>query len=206
MPDYADRERPEVADLVPRSAKRLLDVGCAKGGFGREMALRGVEVWGMEVDEEAARVAAGRLSRVIVGEYPEALPGGEHFDCITFNDVLEHMADPQRALSAAHSHLADGGCVIASIPNVRHISVVLPLVLNGRWDYVDAGVLDRTHLRWFTKATMVDLFEQAGYRVEQQDAINFTELGGKARLLNLLGRRKEQFLAEQYVLLAVPSI
>ena len=107
----------------------------------------------------AARVASTRLTRVLVGAYPAVLPAGERFDCIIFNDVLEHMVDPQRVLAVARSHLTERGCVIASLPNVRNISVIAPLVLYGRWDYADAGLLDRTHVRWFTKSTMRELFE-----------------------------------------------
>jgi 2-polyprenyl-3-methyl-5-hydroxy-6-metoxy-1,4-benzoquinol methylase len=190
--------------LVPESTKRLLDVGCFEGGFDRAMTARGVEVWGIDVDAAAASVASRGLSRAIVGDYPDALPQGERFDCITFNDALEHMADPARTLSATRSHLTEGGCVIASITNVRNVSVIAPLVLHGRWDYADAGVMDRTHLHWFTKATMRELFEKAGYRVERQDPIYLSRLEGRARVLNLLGRHKEQFIAEQYLLLARP--
>ena len=203
MARYVDGRFAEVA-LVPESTKRLLDVGCFERGFDRAMMARGVEVWGIDVDAAAASVASRGLSRAIVGDYPDALPQGERFDCITFNDVLEHMADPARTLSATRSHLTEGGCVIASITNVRNVSVIAPLVLHGRWDYADAGVRDRTHLHWFTKATMRELFEKAGYRVERQDPINLSRLEGRARVLNLLGRHKEQFVAEQYLLLARP--
>ena len=203
MVRYVDGRFAQVA-LVPESTKRLLDVGCFERGFDRAMTARGVEVWGIDVDTAADSAASRGLSRAIVGDYPDALPQGERFDCITFNDVLEHMADPARTLSATRSHLTEGGCVIASITNVRNVSVIAPLVLHGRWDYADAGVMDRTHLHWFTKATMRELFEKAGYRVERQVPINLSRLEGRARVLNLLGRHKEQFVAEQYLLLARP--
>ena len=158
MPDYPDGMREEVAALVPPSVTRLLDVGCARGGFGQALARRGIEIWGIEIDEAPAAIARQRLASVIVGAYPEAMPEGLTFDCISFIDVLEHMVNPVGALLAAHSHLVDGGYVVASIPNVRHASIIVPLVLKGRWDYQVAGLLDRTHLRWFTKATMRESF------------------------------------------------
>jgi 2-polyprenyl-3-methyl-5-hydroxy-6-metoxy-1,4-benzoquinol methylase len=163
------------------------------------MMARGFEVWGIEVNEGHARVAARRLDRDIVGRYPEAMPEGFTFDCITFNDVLEHMVDPARALKFAQAQLTSCGRVVASIPNVRHVSVVIPLVMRGRWDYRADGVLDRTHLRWFTKATMRELFEDNGFSVESQTAINVSSMGGKAHLLRLLGKRREEFLAPQFV-------
>ena len=120
MPDYPDGMREEVAALVPPSVTRLLDVGCARGGFGQALARRGIEIWGIEIDEAPAAIARQRLASVIVGAYPEAMPEGLTFDCISFIDVLEHMVNPVGALLAAHSHLVDGGYVVASIPNVRH--------------------------------------------------------------------------------------
>jgi 2-polyprenyl-3-methyl-5-hydroxy-6-metoxy-1,4-benzoquinol methylase len=202
VPQYPDGARDEIAALVPGSVAHLLDVGCARGGFGNAMTERGVEVWGIEVDEVSAAVARHRLANVIVGSYPEALPEGIIFDCITFNDVLEHMVNPAQALIAARSHLTDSGYVVASIPNVRHASIIVPLVLGGRWDYQDLGPLDRTHLRWFTKATIRELFEENGFSVERLEPINWTSLRGKARLLQVLGRYREEFVAEQYAVLA----
>lgn len=204
MAIYPDVTRDEIAAIVPGSVKQLLDVGCAGGGFGAVMARRGVEVWGIEIDESAAAKAQERLAHVIVGPFPEALPDGLTFDCISFNDVLEHLLDPARALVAARSRLTRGGCVVASIPNARHASIIIPLVLYGRWDYHDIGLLDRTHLRWFTKITMRELFEGSGFNVERQEPINFSRLTGKANLFRLLGSRKEEFTAEQYAILARP--
>lgn len=95
--------------------------------------------------------------------------------------------------------------MVASIPTVRHASVVVPLVRGGRWDYADDGLLDRTHLRFFTKATMAELFVDAGYDVEHQVVVNITPMGGLLHLLRLIGRRREEFLAEQYVVVARPA-
>lgn len=205
MHQYPNGARPEVADFVPRSARRLLDVGCARGGFGAALeAERDVEVWGVEPDERAAAVASSQITRVVVGSFPEALDTGVTFDCITFNDVLEHVMDPRDMLYAARPLLADGGLILASIPNIRHASVLADLVLRGRWDYTDDGLLDRTHVRFFTKVTMRELFESAGLEVVQQSAVNLTAMSGAANLLRLIGRRREEFLAEQYIVVGRP--
>jgi len=200
--EYSDTGRPEVVPFVPDVA-RLLDVGCHRGAFGETIARRGCEVWGIEPDPAAAAVAESRLARVIVGFFPDDMTPGEPFDCITFNDVLEHMVDPQAALAAAAEHLVPGGYVVASIPNIRQIEVLTALALHGRWDYAGWGILDRTHLRFFTKATMRELFEGAGFRVEQQTPINQGGAVGKWKLLlRAAGHQREEFEAHQYVLVA----
>lgn len=204
MPPYPDWPRLEVAAAIPSTVRRLLDVGCSSGAFAEQMTLRGVEVWGIEPDPEAAGIAQGRMARVIVGQYPDALPSGELFDCISFNDVLEHMVEPKEALLVAKGQLSPGGMVVASIPNVRNIRVLLPLVVHGRWDYADTGLLDRSHLRFFTKATMQELFRDAGYRVRGIQPIKATRMGGKLRALRAMGRHREEFVTEQYLVLADP--
>ena len=140
------------------------------------MAARpGIRVTGVE--PELAGVQSALQSgyvRVEHGLFPDAadpLPDGE-FDVVMFLDVLEHMPDPEPALKAAHRLLAPGGRILASIPNVRHFSVWWPLIRHGRWDYEDYGLLDRTHLRFFTRDTMTELFERTGWRVEQVTGIN----------------------------------
>jgi len=130
---YVDSPRPEIHPLVPLSARRLLDVGCWKGAFGAALKASrpGLVVWAVEADTAAAAVAAGRLDRVVVGSFPEALPPGERFDVVTFIDVLEHFADPWGVLRQTARVLAPGGVVVAAIPNVRHFRVLLPLVLKA---------------------------------------------------------------------------
>jgi 2-polyprenyl-3-methyl-5-hydroxy-6-metoxy-1,4-benzoquinol methylase len=183
--------------------KRVLDVGCCFGAFGALLESRGIETWGIEPDPIYAARAEERMTKVIRGFFPDAAPQAEKFDCVTFNDVLEHVADPADALAATVDLLNEGGWVLASIPNVRHITVLFDLVVKGRWDYTDAGILDRTHLRFFTKATMRELFEASGFRVESITPLTTTRLTSpKLRAMRILGRRKEEFLVIQYGLLA----
>ena len=101
------------------------------------------------------------------GFYPDALaevPGS--FDCVSFNHVLEHMVDPWQALRATKERLAPGGVIVGELPNVRHLPFLVDLALRGRFDYVDSGLLDRTHLRFFTRSSAHDLFTSSGYEVE----------------------------------------
>ncbi len=166
---YWSESRPHVADLVPSSAERVLDVGCNDGTFGAGLLARrpGREVWGIEPHDLDAQTAAGRLTGVAQGFYPEALervPGT--FDCVSFNHVLEHMVDPWEALRVTKQRLAPGGVIVGELPNVRHLPFLVDLAVRGRFDYVDSGLLDRTHLRFFTRSSAHELFDSTGYVVD----------------------------------------
>lgn len=164
---YHEQAREEVAALVPREAKRILDVGCGAGVLGRALRERlGVEVRGIEPFAAAAGRARSRLNDVFEGGFFDELPSAWPApDCIVFADVLEHMVDPWEAVRRAKGMLAPGGCIVASIPNVRH-STVLSGIWKGRWDYADCGLLDRTHLRFFTRQNALELFTDEGMVVE----------------------------------------
>jgi 2-polyprenyl-3-methyl-5-hydroxy-6-metoxy-1,4-benzoquinol methylase len=161
--------------FVPGSARTILDVGGHSGGFAH--TLRGDDpsrvLWGVEADAEVAALAGPQYDRLLVGPYPGALAGVDvRFDCIVFNDVLEHMVDPWTALRATVAHLAPDGVVVASIPNVRNVKVVLRLVVLGDWTYTDMGVLDRTHVRFFTRRTIRSSFAHCGFAVDRLEGIN----------------------------------
>jgi 2-polyprenyl-3-methyl-5-hydroxy-6-metoxy-1,4-benzoquinol methylase len=172
---YPFSERPEILPFVPASARAVLDVGCGPGGFGA--ALRREDpsrlIWAVEEDGQAAAAAEPHYDRVVVGTFPMALCGeGARFDCVVFNDVLEHMVDPWATLRSTVPMLAPGGVVVASIPNVRNVRVVIDLVVRGDWTYTDLGILDRTHLRFFTSRTIRSLFEDCGFVVDALRGIN----------------------------------
>lgn len=167
---YVDNARLDVAPFIPPGATRVLDVGCGAGGFGPTLrAALGdrATVVGLEAvasQAEAARHGHG-FDEVVTGYFPEALddrPGT--FDAIFFNDVLEHIVDPWEVLREVPRFLSPDGRVVAAIPSIQYAPVVFKL-LRGRWDYVDQGTLDRTHVRFFTRATMVEMFESCGYEV-----------------------------------------
>lgn len=170
---YYGYARPEVCALVPESAMRVIDFGCAGGALGRALktARPGRLVFGVEpVAEQAARARAV-LDEVHVGHAEDELPEAWGApDCVIFADVLEHLVDPWAVVRRARARLAPGGALVVSIPNVLHHSVLADL-LRGRFDYRDAGVLDRTHLRFFTAATARELVEQAGFRVERMERV-----------------------------------
>lgn len=160
--------RPDVAALVPEAATSVLDVGCSEGGFGRGLLASrpDIKVWGIDPDPTIARPAAENLTHHVAGWFPIDLPLGQSWDCITFVDSLEHFSDPWETLANARDLLTPIGTVVAAIPNVRHYSVAFPLLFRGRWEYADRGLLDRTHLRFFTRSSIIPMFETAGFRVE----------------------------------------
>ena len=166
--------RREMLPFIPAGVSTILDVGCSRGLFGAELrrADPAWKLYGIEADPVTAREAEAHYDRVTCGYFPDDLDVGETFDCIVFNDVLEHVVDPWATLDRAREHLATGGHVVASIPNVRHVIVVRDLLLRGRWDYADWGVLDRTHLRFFTRSSIEALFASAGMEIERLTPIN----------------------------------
>lgn len=171
---YFEETRGEMADFIPESCRRILDVGCGSGGFGALLKKeRAAEVWGVEPFESAAKLASVRLDRVIHEVFPPegGLPLG-FFDCIIFNDVLEHMTDPELALRYARTLLSPGGIVVASIPNIRHFPTIWRLVIHGEWKYRDCGTLDKTHLRFFTRSSIDEAFQREGYSIQEITGIN----------------------------------
>jgi GT2 family glycosyltransferase/2-polyprenyl-3-methyl-5-hydroxy-6-metoxy-1,4-benzoquinol methylase/glycosyltransferase involved in cell wall biosynthesis len=156
--------------LMAGTGRTVLETGPATGYITRALTERGCRVTGIEIDPVAAKQAAAYAERVIVGDletvdFQEAF-GEQRFDVVMFGDVLEHLVDPLAVLVRVRSILAPRGFVVASVPNVAHGSVRLAL-LAGRFEYSSEGLLDRTHLRFFTRETIMQLFDDAGYRIEE---------------------------------------
>jgi SAM-dependent methyltransferase len=159
--------RDDLLSLVPEKALRILDVGCASGDLGLKMKRAGREIIGIEYEQAQGNAAQAKLDKVIIGDAEGiALPYKPgYFDCILFADVLEHLRDPLALLKKFRLALADQGVVVASIPNIRYYKIISRLLFGGSWDYADAGILDRTHLRFFTLLNIRELFFDAGYEI-----------------------------------------
>jgi GT2 family glycosyltransferase/SAM-dependent methyltransferase len=187
--DYYEHERPELLEVVPQHAARVLDVGCAGGRLGEQIKRRQAAlVWGIEVVEAAAQRAARRLDRVWNTSVETALLDipEDTFDCIITADVLEHLVDPWTVLASLRRRLVRGGTLVASIPNVGHWNVIRDL-LEGTWRYTSEGLLDRTHLRFFTRKSIRELFWTAGLTIKELTVIPHGE-GVPASLLVALRR------------------
>lgn len=158
-------------NLVGRD-KTVLDLGCYAGAVAEVLRTRGCTVTGIEIDEQAAELAREHCDQVIVADLDEIDLGralaGRTFDVVLAGDVIEHLKDPRRLLAEARGLLAEGGYVVVSVPNVAHASIRLEL-LKGQFDYGDTGILDSTHLRFYTRESIADLLESCGYMVEVLD-------------------------------------
>lgn len=164
---YYSMGRSELLPLIPKTAMRILDVGCGEGMLGEGLLQRGAErVIGIEKEPKAAHTARKRLTQVIEGDIEDlsvSLDLGQ-FDAIICADVLEHLVDPWGVLERLARHLSPDGHVIASIPNARYLALVDHLV-NGHWTYQPSGLLDKSHLRFFTLSEIRRIFADAGLSI-----------------------------------------
>jgi 2-polyprenyl-3-methyl-5-hydroxy-6-metoxy-1,4-benzoquinol methylase len=173
--NYYSDARPEMLKFIPKKTKKILDVGCGEGAFGASLKQKlGAEVWGLEINSKAAREASKKLDKVLIGDIEkelEKLPNN-YFDCVVFNDVLEHLVDPYEVLRNIKKKISSDGSVVCSLPNIRYFYTLKALVLGKEWHYVDAGILDKTHLRFFTMQSAQETFKSLGYKIEKIEGIN----------------------------------
>lgn len=167
-PDYAPVGLLEMVDPLPN---RVLDLGCFCGGSGRWLKRRfpGCKVTGIEMLDKAAAIAAQSYERVITGTFEQVdfekaglKPGS--FDAIIAADVLEHLYNPWRALQRLKPLLAQDGAIYVSLPNIRNLNVLSALA-SGEWRYEGAGILDVTHIRFFTLAQASEMLTQTGWKI-----------------------------------------
>ena len=190
---YYRSPRPELQAQVPLRAQRVLDCGCGGGEFGLALKHRGVrEVCGIEIVERAHAIARQHLDSTLCGSIEQLeLPWSDsYFDCVVFGDVLEHLIDPTAALKKVSRVLADDGVIVMSIPNVRFWQTVM-MHANGRWQYEDAGIMDRTHLRFFCAPDMAQMVAGAGLELVKLQPLSMwpaSELPRDARSCLRLGK------------------
>jgi 2-polyprenyl-3-methyl-5-hydroxy-6-metoxy-1,4-benzoquinol methylase len=170
---YPDTVNAGLFSAIAGVPRRVLELGCAAGAFGAALKARypGATVTGIEAGRAAAAVAATRIDRVICSRIEEVdfaaaglAPGA--FDTLIAADILEHLVNPWEALVRVKPLLAPDAQVVVSIPNVRNAILIAALAVNGRWQYRERGLLDITHLRFFTLEEIRRMFEETGYRYE----------------------------------------
>ncbi|MGB5062150.1 MAG: class I SAM-dependent methyltransferase [Candidatus Competibacter sp.] len=203
MSRYYVADRQDLVDFLrPHGCSGIvLDIGCAGGRLGRQLLQAGLaeRCDGIEPNAEAAAQAATQLHRVWAADLmaiAEQMPWTD-YDLLIMADVLEHLIDPWHVLAELHRRVRPGARLLLSVPNVRHKSVVLPLLFQGRFDYADAGILDRTHLHFFTRSSLLDAVGRAGWRV----AAIVPYIKPKYRRWWYPHRLLGEFLAVQYFLL-----
>ena len=163
-------QRNDILNFIPPGVRRVLDIGCSAGNLGYSIKNKlNAEVCGIELNRQMADDASKKLDKVLVDDI-ETLNLTEHFpkkyfDCIIFADILEHLKDPWDVLKNTRNVLSDTGLIIASIPNVRHHSTIINLLIKGYWPYRNRGIHDKTHLRFFTLRNIKEMFESNGFQL-----------------------------------------
>ncbi len=165
-----DHHNPELLSLIPPTAARLIEIGCSSGALAREFKKINpiCDYLGVDIDPAYAELARQHCDSTLSLDLDQAdtefFAAQRERDCWVFGDTLEHLRDPWRVLRSIRAVLPAHGCVVACIPNAQHWSLIAKLSA-GDFRYVDAGLLDRTHLRWFTRETILELFRDCGFRV-----------------------------------------
>ncbi|HKF44981.1 MAG TPA: class I SAM-dependent methyltransferase [Thermoanaerobaculia bacterium] len=200
------QSRDDLVAKIPPGASSALDVGCSRGRTAPALRKAGVRrVIGVEPDPGDAAQAARLCDRVLpsrLEDVEEEFPG--EFDAVLFGDVLEHLVDPSHALVRVRPWLSERGVLVASVPNLGHWSVVADL-LEGRFDYVPYSILSGTHVRFFTRRTVHELFEACGYQVETIDTVTFDpspEGARKLAFLSALPGASPDLSAAEFVIVA----
>jgi 2-polyprenyl-3-methyl-5-hydroxy-6-metoxy-1,4-benzoquinol methylase len=172
---YYDNIRYEMLKYLPKDARKVIEIGCGNGCFAEVIKKQNeAEVWGIELMESEAAIASKILDKVFAGEcekYLDTLPDN-YFDAIYFNDVLEHLVDPYSVLKKIRSKLSPNGVLISSIPNVRYHNTFMKVLLKKDWKYEGFGVMDFTHLRFFTEKSINRMYKEAGYEIKLSEGIN----------------------------------
>lgn len=205
-PGYHQISRQELLDLHRwQGGENVLDIGCGAGGNAQYLRAKGAgQLTGIEILTDKAALAREVFDLVLEGPVEQRLADvPERPDVIVVADVLEHTVDPLSVLRALRQVAVPCAELLVSLPNVRHISVLRMLVIKGDWAYRDSGIMDRTHLRWFTRRSAVDLLTEGGWTVEVvQPKFNTPK---QVRWNTRTRGRAMDFLAEQLLFRCRPA-
>ena len=205
--DYFDAVRTDISLLLPNKIDKTIEIGCGSGNTLQWLKRERGCKWacGVELSRDAASKAKDKLDLLIEGniEHIELPFEKESFDLLLCLDVLEHLIDPWGVFKKLSVYIKRNGVVIVSIPNVRSMNVLAPLIIKGQWGYKDKGLLDSTHLRFFTRSTAITLVEHSGFKVDKVLSTGL-KLTSKKGLLNAitLGVLKP-FLETQFLIRAI---
>lgn len=205
--NYFSDIRWDIINLIPVGKNKILEIGCGTGNTGKVLKEQGkaVEVIGIEKIPYAAESARENLNAVITADIETLkMPFDKGcFDYIIAADILEHLYNPWLTISNLKAYTKKDGFVIASLPNIRNWRIVWGLIFKGDWNYSNAGLLDDTHIRFFTKKTMMKLFQSEGFTIHLITPRFRLEPANRYNILNNLTLHLlEEFWAEQYIIMA----
>jgi 2-polyprenyl-3-methyl-5-hydroxy-6-metoxy-1,4-benzoquinol methylase len=198
--EYFRHVRRDIDRLLPTSAQRILDVGSGVGATSVWLKSRypGCTTVALEGNAAIREELARNVDEAVILDLNGQIPDVGAPDLVLCLDVLEHLMQPLDVLKRVTSNMPDGGTVIVSVPNIGHASVSLPLLLRARFEYQDAGIRDRTHLRFFDRESAVRLMNQAGFVVRRGVRLGFD--GPRARLVDAVtAHALRDHLTKQYV-------
>jgi 2-polyprenyl-3-methyl-5-hydroxy-6-metoxy-1,4-benzoquinol methylase len=164
--DYYASARKDMLKYVDFPVRSVLEVGCGRGNFA--LNFPAADYWGVEPEPNQAQIAGLKNLKILTGTYEDVssqIPN-EYFDLIVCNDVIEHMVDPIGFLQDVKQKLKPDGKLIASIPNIRHVTVLFKLIWYGEFDYENSGIMDYTHLHFFTPKSFCKIAQNCGWNIE----------------------------------------
>ena len=168
-------ERKELLTYVPKNKKFVLDVGCSSGNFSAMLKREtNCTIHGIEFNEQAAKLAQQKIDQVFIGDALDRLTdiADNQYDLVTMNDVLEHMINPELFLQKLRSKLAKKGEIFAVVPNIRYYKALNHILYDKDFKYEKEGIFDQTHLRFFTKKSILRMFLDCGYEKIEYFGIN----------------------------------
>lgn len=166
LPAYYTNLRLDTRELWPATSKKVLEVGCSSGLLASVLSCE--EYWGVEPSSDAASVAASNISSTIINAtFLDALPQlpRKYFDLVICHDSIEHMPDHEQFLRLLPSVCSSNCELILTVPNIRHVSVLYGLIINADFPYSSHGIMDSTHLRWFTEKSLKRALLRQGYSI-----------------------------------------
>ncbi len=166
--EYFQQVRSDVAQLVPHHCQNILEIGCGFGELGRLLIERqNCMIDGVEINPVAEPYLKEIYRRYWIGDIEQIeFDQKQYYDCILLPDVLEHLVNPWALLKRLTVYLHEDGVIIVSVPNIRNLGILYRLLVQGRWDYESSGVLDRGHLRFFTRSGIQSLFDDCSLEID----------------------------------------
>ena len=173
---YFEHQRPEMLKFIDIPISKVLDIGCSRGSYLNLLKEKypNIETWGLEIDSESGKIAESFGHKILIGNAEELIDQmpDNYFDLISCNDVLEHFINPYLILEKLNKKLNNNGRIISSMPNIRYYKPMFEYLFKGDWKYQEAGVMDKTHFRFFTKISIERMYNEAGFKVLKNIGIN----------------------------------